>query len=176
MRPFEALTYSGQMRRLRHLVDMVLPHYSICDAKITLLQYEDNAVYRIAARSGEQFVLRINAAGGHTAAEQLSEVQWLTALHHETGLLVPEPVQTVDGEFLITVEAIGVPVPRHCVLFRWIAGEPLVRELRLCYSGEHGHIHGPSAPTCRTFCSLPQDLYAHRWGGNNCLALHQSSV
>jgi Ser/Thr protein kinase RdoA (MazF antagonist) len=130
LQSFETLTYSGQIRRLRRLVDVVLPHYNIHDAKITLLQYEDNAVYHIATHSGEQFVLRISAADGHTAAEQLSEMQWLTALRHEAGLLVPDPVQTIDGEFLITVEATGVPAPRHCVLFRWIAGEPLVRELR----------------------------------------------
>lgn len=131
MQLFETLTYSGQRRRLRHLVDMVLPHYdiNIHDGKVTLLQYEDNAVYRITTYSGEQYVLRVSAAEGYTVDEHLSEMQWLIALRNETGLLVPEPVQTVDGEFLITVEITGVPEPRHCVLFRWVAGEPLVREL-----------------------------------------------
>ncbi len=99
MQPFETLTYNGQIRRLRRLVDVVLPHYDIHDAKVTLLQYEDNAVYHIVANSGEQFVLRISAAQGHTAAEQLSEMQWLIALRQETGLLVYGPVQTVEGEF-----------------------------------------------------------------------------
>ncbi len=123
------LTYSGQRRRLRRLIDAVLPHYDIHDAKITLLQYENNAVYRIVTCSGEQFVLRISATEGYTVAEQLSEIQWLIALRHGAALLVPEPVQTVDGEFLITVEAIGVPEPRPCVLFRWIPGKPPAKGL-----------------------------------------------
>jgi Ser/Thr protein kinase RdoA (MazF antagonist) len=129
LQPFETLTYNGQIRRLRRLVDVVLPHYDIHDAKVTLLQYEDNAVYRIATHSGKQFVLRVSAAEGHTAAEQLSEMQWLIALRRETGLLVPEPVQTVDGEFLITVEAKDVPAPRHCVLLHWIPGKPPAKGL-----------------------------------------------
>ncbi|MHB8596379.1 MAG: phosphotransferase enzyme family protein [Ktedonobacteraceae bacterium] len=129
MQSFETLTYKGQIRRLRRLVDAVLPHYNIRDAKVTLLQYENNAVNRIVTYSGEQFVLRISAAESYTGAEQLSEMQWLIALRHETGLLVPEPVQTVDGEFLVTVEAIDVPAPRHCVLFRWIPGKPPAKGL-----------------------------------------------
>ena len=129
MQPFETLTYHGQIRRLRRLVDAVLPNYDIYGAKITLLQYEDNAVYHIVAHSGEQFVLRISAANGSSAIEQLSEMQWLTALRHEANLLVPEPVQTVDGKFLITVEVTGVPEPRHCVLFHWIPGKPPAKGL-----------------------------------------------
>ena len=130
MQPFEALAYNGQRRRLRRLVDMALPRYNIRNAKITLLQYENNAVYRIAACSGELFVLRISAAKSYTAAEQLSEMQWLIALRRETGLHVPEPVETVDGELLITVEALEVPEPRHCILLRWIPGKPPAKGLQ----------------------------------------------
>ncbi|HLX41580.1 MAG TPA: phosphotransferase [Ktedonobacteraceae bacterium] len=129
LQPFETLTYNGQIRRLRRLVDVVLPYYNIHDAKITLLQYEDNAVYRIATHSGKQFVLRISATEEHTAAEQLSEMQWLIALRHKVGLLVPEPVQTIDGEFLVTVEAVAVPEPRHCVLLHWVPGKPPAKGL-----------------------------------------------
>ncbi len=122
MKPFDSLAYNGQLSRLRRLARTALEHYGLQQANIKLLQYEDNAVYHVKARENEQFVLRISAAEGHGATEQRSELLWLRALKHDTDLLVPVPVPTVKGEYLITVEGIGVPAPRHCVLFRWVPG------------------------------------------------------
>jgi Ser/Thr protein kinase RdoA (MazF antagonist) len=51
-----------------------------------------------------------------------SEAIWLTALHRDTDLAVPEPVPTADGSMLTVAETEGVPTPRTCVLFRWGAG------------------------------------------------------
>lgn len=47
-----------------------LVYGSIRQAQPALLQYEDNAVYRITTRIGEHFVLRVSAAEGHVAAVQ----------------------------------------------------------------------------------------------------------
>ena len=47
---------------------------------------------------------------------------WLAALQRETDLMVPEPVPTRDGNLLTVTGVEGVPEPRICVLFRWIAG------------------------------------------------------
>lgn len=121
---FEALPYQEQLRRLQHLGEEALSHYHLHEVKSVLLQYEDNAVYRIIAHTGEQFVLRVSAAEGQNVAEQRSEMQWLTRLRQETSLLVPEPVPNVDGAFVTTIEVIDVPRPRHCVLLRWVPGDP----------------------------------------------------
>lgn len=124
-RPFEALTHRGQAHRLRHLAVAALRNYPIHPARIGLLQYEDNAVYRIATGTGERFVLRIGAAEGHGMAEQRAEVLWLAALGRDTDLVVPAPVPTARGAALTVVEGAGVPVPRPCALFRWVPGRPL---------------------------------------------------
>lgn len=128
---FDSLTYRSQLSRLRQLARSVLSHYHLLDAQITLLQYEDNAVYRITARSGERFVLRISAAEGYGAAEQNSEALWLTSLRQETDLRVPEPVPTIDGRLVVTIHIGGIPEPRHCVLFSWLPGQPAMPGISL---------------------------------------------
>lgn len=128
---FDSLTYRSQLHRLRQLARLVLSRYHLRDAQLALLQYEDNAVYRITARSGERFVLRISAAEGYRAAEQNSEAFWLTSLRQETGLRAPEPVPTVDGRLVVTMHMDGIPEPRHCVLFRWLPGQPAMPGISL---------------------------------------------
>ena len=124
MQPFETLSHQEQLHRLQQLVECVLPHYGLASAQSVLLQYEDNAVYRITLRPGEHFVLRVSAADGQSLAAQRSEMQWLMALRRETDLLVPEPIPNDGGE-LVTMEAVrDVPEPRPCVLLRWVPGEP----------------------------------------------------
>ncbi|EFH84062.1 phosphotransferase enzyme family protein [Ktedonobacter racemifer] len=124
MQPFKTLSHQEQLHRLQHLVEGVLPHYGLASAQSVLLQYEDNAVYRITPRPGEHFVLRVSAADAHSPAAQRSEMQWLMALRRETDLLVPEPIPNDVGE-LVTMGAVrDVPEPQPCVLLRWIPGEP----------------------------------------------------
>jgi len=124
LQPFETLSYQEQLLRLQHLVEAVLPHYGLHDAQSALLQYEDNAVYRITTRTGEHFVFRVSAAEGHSSAAQRSEMQWLMALRRETELLVPEPIPNDAGDLVTMGAVIEVPEPRPCVLLRWIPGNP----------------------------------------------------
>jgi len=124
LRPFEALTHRGQARRLRHLAGAALRDYPIQAARIALLQYEDNAVYRVTTAAGERFILRLGAAEGHGMAEQRAELLWLAALGRDTDLAVPMPVPTTCGAPLTMVEGGGVPEARPCVLFRWVPGRP----------------------------------------------------
>ncbi|HCI80202.1 MAG TPA: hypothetical protein DHW02_10985 [Ktedonobacter sp.] len=124
MQPFENVSYQQQLHHLQDLVEKVLPCYGLQGAKSFLLQYEDNAVYLITTCTGERFVLRISAAEGQSAVEQWSEMQWLQALRRETHLLVPEPIPTHDGTFVMSATVTEILEPRQCVLLSWISGEP----------------------------------------------------
>ncbi len=124
MQSFETLPYQEQLHRLQHLVERVLPFYNLHEAQYALLQYEDNAVYHVANDAGEHFVLRISALKGHSVAAQRSEMWWLMALKYETDLSVPEPIPTRDGALVTTISIMEVLEPRHCVLLRWVPGEP----------------------------------------------------
>jgi Ser/Thr protein kinase RdoA (MazF antagonist) len=51
-----------------------------------------------------------------------AELAWLNALRRDSDLPVPEPLQTRDGDWMVAVAQPGVPEPRHCVVFSWLAG------------------------------------------------------
>lgn len=136
LQPFENLTRAGQIRRMRRLAATALAAYDLEGVTLQPLQHFFNTTFRVDARprslaSGqggsthdgkERFVLRIHRASAQDAATIQSELHWLLALRHESGLVVPEPVATRDGSLVTRVAEAGVPEARHCVLFRWVDG------------------------------------------------------
>ncbi len=93
-----------------------------------VIQYEQNATFRVDAAGGRS-LLRINRPGNRSEAEVESEMAWLAAIRRDTDLLVPEPVSTVDGRFVVTIGDPGVPEPRTCALLRWMDGRFVDRGL-----------------------------------------------
>ena len=122
MKPFEALTYRGQLDRLRRLALEALRGYGINEPRLTALLHEDNTTFRVDSASGERYVLRIHRPSRKTVAEVRSEMTWLTFLRQETDLVVPHPVPKRDGDLVAVVGVEGVPEPRMCVLLRWLPG------------------------------------------------------
>jgi len=134
---FADLTRGGQVRRLRRLAETALASYDLGTTRLTPLAHFFNTTFRVdtccrlpgeagqsdqRANGGERYVIRIHRPGSQNAAMIRSELLWLLALRREAGLVVPEPVATRDGALLMLAGAAGVPEPRHCVVFRWVAG------------------------------------------------------
>jgi Ser/Thr protein kinase RdoA (MazF antagonist) len=122
MKSFATLSYRGQLQRLRRLAQAALEEYAVSAARLTPLRHESNTTLRVLAADHQQYVLRIHRPDGHTLAAIRSELRWLTALHQDTDLAVPEPVLTRDGLLLTIADTLGMPEPRTCVLFRWLDG------------------------------------------------------
>jgi Ser/Thr protein kinase RdoA (MazF antagonist) len=128
MRPFEDLSYRGQIGRLRLLAETALASYGIRPVKLVPLAHMENTTFRVDTISGDQYVLRIHRTTGspvhppRSLAEVRSETMWLSALRRETNLAVPEPVPATDGSLLTFTQVEGMPEPRICVLFRWGQG------------------------------------------------------
>ncbi len=122
MKPFTELGQAGRTARLRRLALLALADYDLDVAAVRPLTSHYNAVFRVDTGRGERLVLRINRPENRTLVDIRSEVAWLDALRRETELVVPESVPTRPGALIATVEAPGMPEPRHCVLFRWIDG------------------------------------------------------
>ena len=122
MKPFETLTYRGQLGRLRQLAVKALRAYEVNEPRLTTLMHEDNTTFRIDSANGERYVLRIHRPSRRTVAEVRSEMMWLTALQQETNLVVPQPVPKRNGDLVTVMSVEGVPEPRMCVLLRWITG------------------------------------------------------
>ncbi len=184
MQPFETLSYEEQLQCLQPLVESVLQQYGLDEARYALLQYEDNAVYRVTARTGADFVLRVNSLNGHCLAAQRSEMQWLLALRRESGLRVPEPLSNRAGDLVTLGTALSVPEPRPCVLLSWLPGElpaadiePVVVERIGAFTAQlHRHAELFVLPVgfVRPAWDWERLFGAHRCSGTrrSCLLLH----
>jgi len=126
---FETLGHRAQLHRLRRLAYKALQQYPLPQPRLALLQHEHNTTFHVWIASGERFVLRIHRPEQHTTEAIRSELLWLTALHQDTKLYIPQPVLTKDGGLLTIAEVDGIPEPRVCVLFRWLTGRFLNRSL-----------------------------------------------
>lgn len=125
--PFESLTGRGQVRRLRALARNALEHYELPVERMSLLRTGFNTIFRLDTADDRRYVLRVNYPNERTLTDIRSETAWLTALARDTDLVVPEPVATTDGDFVVTASAPGVPEPRHCAIFGWIGGRNVRR-------------------------------------------------
>lgn len=121
MSEFRRLAHDEQLRCLDDLAETAGEGFGVLVARRELLQYEDNAVYRLTDRRGQQYVLRVSAEDGGSAAAQAAEVEWLRWLRND-GQAVPDPVPALEGGFVLSVGTEQVR-PRVCVLFRWLTGE-----------------------------------------------------
>jgi hypothetical protein len=141
-----------------------------------LLRHGFVLVFRVRSASQGEFALRLYGLPGGTrdpipeppAADPRSlttttlrspkvldsQLRWLSDLGHDTGLPVPEPLRTLDGELVGRVTVEGTPWRRHSALVRWVPGvhkgEDLT-EADLLRVGSfvgrmHDHAEGYAAP------------------------------
>jgi Ser/Thr protein kinase RdoA (MazF antagonist) len=120
---FDALTDAGKRQRLTQLAHRAIAHFPIEVARLRFLAQETNLLFRIDARDGVRYALRICAPGEHSLEDRALEVTWLDALARETDLNVARPVATRDGGFTVTVTHPGVNGERVGMLFAWIPGK-----------------------------------------------------
>lgn len=131
MEPFYSLTNRGRATRLRGMALAALRQYDLEVRRVRLITNDLNGIFRVDTVGGERYVLRVSLPGdaGHSPAEIRSEMMWLEALQRDTGLGVPHPLPARDGALVTTVQAPGVPEPRHCAVFSWVPGLDLAKRL-----------------------------------------------
>ena len=86
--------------------------------KIILLAQRENRVYRLDVPNEPPTVLRIHRQHYRTDSELNSELQWMAYLF-EQGMVVPQPIPTVNGILIEIVD--GYQVDR----LSWLEGKPL---------------------------------------------------
>lgn len=124
MRPYASLTPHG---RLHRLAVHALRHYALERPRRRLLSTKEHAVFRVDARvpgrtDSERFALRLYLPAACHEPSVLTELEWLTALAREAGLVVPEPVPTRSNQTLTLIEEEGTDARRPAALFRWVEG------------------------------------------------------
>lgn len=128
---FDALTPAGQVRRLRRVVPLAMAHHDIDVARVRLVAQAFNTTFRIDARDGRRYALRVGAPE-HLNTGEIAEVEaaWVAALAADTAVRPPQVVRTRDGAAAVRVADDAVPGARECVLWTWQEGRPL-----------HGRLH-----------------------------------
>ena len=129
MKPFDELTRLGRLRRLRRLAEKALTQYALAVDRSALVGTDTNLIYRVWAKSGEQFALRVATPGWRTLHDLQSEAMWLAALTRDTDICVPEVVLDSEGTAVVTVTDPHIPQPHHATLMRWLPGGLLGKRL-----------------------------------------------
>lgn len=129
MKDFYRLSERGRALRLRRVVQAALAEYPLDCLHLRLITNDQNGVFRVEARDGSRYVMRVYLPHPHAVDTARAEAAWLEALAQETELLVPRPVRTTIGAYHCLAAACGVPEQRCCALFSWIPGSTLDQKL-----------------------------------------------
>jgi Ser/Thr protein kinase RdoA (MazF antagonist) len=132
----------GRIRRMRNLATIALTSYGVGEARLQLARQAGNTLFRVRtsdlpdpeAPGGlfeeGQYLLRVHEPGYQEPEAIELELAWLAAMRREANLPVPEPMATLDGQWLLSVNAPGVQGARHCSLLRWIRGRSIKNRFR----------------------------------------------
>jgi len=126
---FSELTQVGQARRLRPLAVQALRAYDLAWTQLRLLSNEWNCTFRVDTPTGPR-ALRVMRRDTPTARTKVhSEAEFVAALAAATDVAPPRAIPNRAGELFTIASADGIPEPRACVLFEWLSGSALDREV-----------------------------------------------
>ena len=132
MKEFDQLTQRGRIRRYREVAQAALAAYGMQDADVRFNHDSGNVSFRV--RTGEthapgqdlflpgQYVLRLHQDDYQETEAIRSELEWVEALRKEASVAAPEPIRSLDGDLLVTIDDPELPAPKRCSLLRWMRG------------------------------------------------------
>ncbi|MDQ7020021.1 MAG: aminotransferase class III-fold pyridoxal phosphate-dependent enzyme [Robiginitomaculum sp.] len=107
----------------RALAQKALKNWGLENADITLLKHRENTVFKITAKDGTRYALRVHRHGYHSDAALKSELLWMQALQQD-GIDTPAVIPTKEGDLFVTTSHEAVATPRQCSLLSWVEGVP----------------------------------------------------
>ena len=137
---FRDLSRRERLFRSRKLAKLALQKYGLEGSKLTLLQYGENVIYKVDLINSlpkinnlspyhpKRMVLRLHAWDNVPYIK--SEMVWLEALARQGGLVVPEPIHALNGDFVIKANTPDLPDGRCISLLRWVNGRKIDKGIR----------------------------------------------
>ncbi len=129
MKSYNQLTSRGKILRLRKLSIKALENHPIEVARVRYLTTESTTMFRVDAKDGRKYVIRIYSELDSNLAENETEMFWLSALARDTNLRVAELVARKDGDFISFVSMEGIPNEKRCALYKWVPGVQLAEHI-----------------------------------------------
>ncbi len=96
------------------------------DSSVSLLHQSENTILLVRDEARRRkLVLRVHSQrlAYHTAPSIAAELQWITALRHESDVETLEVVPALDGTRVQTLSAADLDQPRHAVMFTFLEGK-----------------------------------------------------
>ncbi len=122
MNGHEAQIASGYLEAARKAVEQ----FPVDAAHIEPVMLSENVTFRVTDRDGSApHVLRLHRPGYNSLEELESERVWVQALK-ETGVPVPNSLETRRGGHFTQVDIPGKAEKRYAGMTTWLEGEPLV--------------------------------------------------
>lgn len=165
---------------MRQLAIAALSYYGVTEARFHLLRQAGNTLFRIQTSSlpktetanelfeEDQYLLRVHEPGYQEPEAIELELAWLNAMRREAELPVPEPLATLDGQWLLPVNVPGIPGTRYCSLLRWVKG----RSTKNRFQPHHLRAQGKLMARLHNFSAQwqpPKGLYLYKrkfdWNG-----------
>jgi Ser/Thr protein kinase RdoA (MazF antagonist) len=131
-RGFTDLQERTQTAHLRRTASEAIAAYPIAVESMRLVKFSWNAIFRVKARDGASYVLRIAVGPDARAADLESEMTWVEELGATTDLIVPAPIRRRDGAFVTPIE-VYEGTSAAATLLTWLSGRILRKDL----GGEH---------------------------------------
>lgn len=119
---FRELGRQAQVVRMRTLASTALARYPIEVDKFGLLEHGFNTTFRVDARDGSRFALRLNVNSRRSPENVAAEVAWIAALARDTRLSVASPLANSSGEMITTLPSLELHREIHAVVFSWLPG------------------------------------------------------
>src|SRR5215217_5128842 len=98
--------YSIRAAQQRRIAALALPSFGLADAVYQLIKLGTTTTFRVAPRTGEPGVLRLQQLSRMPLGVVQSEMCWLSDIRHHTPLLVPDPLPASNGELAVFLPAL----------------------------------------------------------------------
>ncbi len=161
MKSFDQLTQRGQSLRLLALAKAALCAYPIDIQRVRLLARHTNTLFRVDARNGARYLLRVCKPGEHSLHDHQIEAMWLAELG-KTDIPAPRLIADRDGQLIRHVATEGVPDGRRHMLFRWVPGRPIAESASLENYEKLGVLMAQLHAQAATM-TVPEDMRPMRW-------------
>src|SRR5436190_22478034 len=100
-----AVAYSARAAQQRRIAAEALPSFGLADASYQLIKLGTTTTFRVVPRTGSPCVLRLQQLSRMPLGVVQSEVRWLTDIRDHAQLLVPAPIQALNGELVVLLPA-----------------------------------------------------------------------
>lgn len=119
------LSQEEQIALISQLVPSLMAQYPVDFEKFENINHGFNSSFKVTAKSGEYFALRINTNSKKNASEVTGEVLLLEYINQQAIVLAPKPLRTSDGSAYAKTYVDFLSREVFAVLCEWIDGEEL---------------------------------------------------